>query len=43
MPLLEPVMITVRDVRSGMSSVVKVVTDNNVVNANNDVNDYICR
>jgi len=28
---------------SGMSSVVKVVMDNNVVNANNDVNDYICR
>ncbi len=41
MPLLEPVMITVRPVMSGMSSVAKVVMDNNVVNANNDVNDYI--
>jgi len=37
------VTITLRPVMSGMWVLLEVVMDNNVVNANNDVNDYICR
>jgi hypothetical protein len=38
MPLLAPVITTVRPERSGMSAMLKVVMSNNVVAANNDVN-----
>ena len=43
MPLLAPVMITVRPVMSGMSVGEKVVMSNNVDDDNNDVNDNIVR
>src|SRR3954469_25756954 len=43
MPLLAPVTITLRPVRSGMSVVLKVVMDNNVDTANNAVNDNFVR
>ena len=40
MPLFAPVMITVRPVMSGSwKSLLEVVMGNNVVHANNDVND----
>ena len=43
MPLLAPVTITVRPVMSGMSVRLESSHDNNVVDDNNDVNDYIVR
>src|SRR5436190_19402951 len=43
MPLLAPVTITLRPVRSGMSVVLKVVMDNDVDTANNAVNDNFVR
>ncbi len=43
MPLLAPVMITVRPLMSGIGVLLEVVMDNNVDYDNNDVNDYFIR
>jgi hypothetical protein len=44
MPLLAPVTITLRPVMSGMLAVLQeVLMSNNVVDANNDVNDNFVR
>jgi hypothetical protein len=43
MPLLAPVTITLRPVRSGSWSLLEVVIDNNVDYGNNDVNDNFVR